>query len=632
MSAPCEEKPSHLKELFQKWRGAPPSRAAMAVALERTDAAAAAQVMPQWEASKLADVVDWPVAQHVHIALAGYSSLQYLQPFVASAALADGFVPRLTLGGYNQLIQDLAQPLSPVTAGDVDLLWIWAGIEDLLPREFAARPARLASAAGLEAVDQGLALLEGLLKQCRERTPAVFLVNDFVALRRSPLGIADSRLRESFSALYRHANARLQEVVQGISSTYIYTLNDQLLQFGLERAVDPRLGLLADCLYVPEFFFRVSQGLRPYLRALRGAARKVLVLDLDNTVWGGVVGEVGADGIRIGSDPAGKAYVQFQAAILELYDRGVILAINSKNNLDDVKEVFEKRSEMLLRPEHFASMMINWQDKAGNCCRIAQEINVGLDSLVFWDDNPAERAAVRHFTPDVYVVEPPRDVSRWAETLGRLDLFDALTFAEEDAQRGRMYAEDRQRRAARETAFDLASFLQGLELKVTCAPACSESNPRIASLLSRTNQFNLTTRRHSEEIIRRWSADPTCSIMTYSAEDRFGCYGIVGVTILSRQSDAAFVDSLLLSCRAIGKGIEEVMLAAMDRQARAWGLRRLDAVYIPTRKNAPVRTFLPNHGFAETQVQDGAIGYSLNLLERALPMPRHVKVEISESF
>jgi FkbH-like protein len=615
--------------LFASWTTLPPSREDLAAALRTHDPGQAARIAQCWHAKNLSSLAGWPAAQRIELALAGYSSLQYVEPFLTAAALADGLVPRVALGGYNQLIQDLSQPESGIGAA-ADLLWIWSRIEDLLPHEFVSAPARMASPEGLNAIDAALDLVGRLLRRYREGSTAVILVNDFVPARRSPFGIAEGRLPLGFSAVYQRANDRLREILQSVDSAYVFDFSHQLLQVGLERAVDPRLQLMADCLYRPEFLFRVSQGLRPYLRALRGIARKVLVLDLDNTLWGGVVGEAGAEGIAIGSDPVGKAHAQFQAAVLELYDRGVILALNSKNNPEDVKEVFEKRGDMLLRPEHFASMLINWQDKASNCRKIAEEINVGLDSLVFWDDNPAEREAMRQFLPEICTVEPPRDISGWAEMLRNLDLFDTLTLSAEDAQRGKMYAEDRQRRVARETTFDLVSFLQSLQLKVTCAPASRENMARISSLLSRTNQFNLTTRRHSEEVIRRWSADPAYSIMSFSAEDRFGSYGIVGVAILVRQHDAAFLDSFLLSCRAMGKGIEEVMLAMAGRQAESWGVHRLRASFVPTKKNAPARAFLPNHGFSETGTREGVIEYVFDLLHGSLPEAKHVQVEMSE--
>jgi len=617
-----------LKDLLAAWRDEPPPRPALRAAFDTTDLVQAGALLRAWDASGLQNSVTWPAAQRIHVALCGFSTLNYLVPHVRWAALADGFIPQISLGGYNQLVQDLSRPDSPVTAADVDLIWVWADLEDLLPAEFVKAPKRLASADGLAAALAAADLLADTLTAARQHTKALLVANDFVPLRRSPLGVADGSRALGYETVSAQASARLRERLASIGSTCVLPLGHHLRRLGLEQAVDPRLQLMADCRFTPECFFRLAGSVRPYIRALRGAVSKVLVLDLDNTLWGGVVGEDSWDGVRIGTDPVGKAYAAFQKAILELVDRGVILAINSKNNPDDVREVFARREEMLLGLDNFASIQTNWQDKAANCRVIAAEINVGLDSLVFWDDDAAERLLVRETLPEVIVVEPPDDPSAWADALREMTLFDALALTEEDAERGRMYAQERCRREASTQATDLNAFLASLDLKVTCAPASDENIPRLASLLARTNQYNLTTRRHPEAVVREWAADPNRHVMSYAAKDRFGSYGIVGLTILERTPDAAVLDTLLLSCRAIGKGVEDVMLATIAQQARSWGVRRIRAAFIPTKKNAPVRTFLPDHGSTATGEHDGQTDYVLNLEGRDITFPETIRVEM----
>jgi FkbH-like protein len=615
----------------EQWLQRLPTRGEVGRLFDVANPALRQRLVRDWGNHALATAVNWPEGQLVHVSLGGFSTLHYLVPHITTAALADGFIPRITVGDYNQLYQDLMRPESSVIGSGVDLFWVWADLMDLLSAEFRCDPVGWYSESGQRAVNEAVTSFTEALAAARLRSRAFFLINEFVPARRPPLGIADGTRFPNFESLYRRANDRLSEAVANLPSTAVFPLAYYLRRFGFSRASDPRLEILADCRFAAEFLADVAEGLRPYLRSLKGAVRKVLALDLDNTLWDGIVGEDGADGVRIGSGPRGIAFQQFQKAILELYQRGVILAINSKNNLSDVEKVFTSRPEMILRLDHFASVQVNWSDKAGNCRRIAEEINVGLDSLVFWDDNPAERALVRDTLEDVYVVDVPSDPSFWANRLRELTLFDSLNLTAEDSERGRMYAADRQRREAAVGATDLAGFLKSLRLTIT-VESCHERNvDRIVSLLGRTNQFNLTTRRHSEQVIREWAERNKTSVLCYAAEDRFGSYGIIGVSIVNREASAAVIDSFLLSCRALGKGVETVMLAFVVQQARHWGCKELKGRFLPTKKNTPAKDFLPMHGFIRsshsgTEEQD----YVFDLGAKDIAIPEYVQIRTED--
>lgn len=613
--------------LLAAWRVDLPSRTILARLFDIADPREAQQRLRQWNNASMAGAVPWPASQRIHVALTGFTTLDYLAPHIEAALLADGFVPRVTVAGYNQLFQTLADPESQMFQPGVEVLWIWCDLLDIMPASFARDPASLVSEAGLRASQEAVDQLTASLQAARGRSNALFLVNDFAPMRRSPLGIADGAHPIGFEGVYRRANEWLAGGLATIGASYRFPLDQLVRWWGLERACDPRLRLVADCPFTPGFLSQAAAGLRPYVRALKGATRKVLVLDADKTLWGGVVGEDGWDGVRIGTDPVGMAYQRFQESVLELHRRGVILALNSKNNPADVEEVFRNRAEMVLRPEHFASIQLNWQDKVANCHAIAEEINVGLDALVFWDDNPAERHLVRESLPDVQVVEVPTDPSQWAGVLRDLTWFDSLETTAEDAERGRMYAEDRIRRKAAVTATDMAAFFESLGLTLTTTPVSDLNITRVVALLSRTNQFNLTTRRHSETVIREMAASDEWSLLTYGAEDRFGGYGMVGVTILERLNDVAQVDSVLLSCRALGKGIETAMLATMVQMARSWGVQTLRATYIGTRKNAPVKDYLSGHGFVSVAERAGEVDYELDLVNESVAFPAHILLE-----
>ncbi len=614
-----------MKAVIEGWKK-PPLRWQVAHVFEPKQFSDVNRLLNTWKETNLADC-PWPESQQIHIAVAGFGTLNYIKPYVEIAALADGAVPEVTLGNYNQLYQELSNSVSPILKDDVKLLWIWVDLEDILPAEFCKNRKLLLTKDGLQQTENAVQEFCTLIEKARENFNGFILINNFVQQSRSPFGIADSKRQESQWKIYAIANELLYDRIGSVEHALVFPLDYHLGRFGLANAVEYKLKLMADCRYRPEFYYYVSQKIRPYLRNIQGTIKKVLVLDLDNTLWGGVVGEDGWQNVKIAPDsPTGKAHMNFQKAILELFERGVILAINSKNNYDDVKELFEQREDMVLSFDHFACMQINWNDKATNCRRIAEEINVGIDSLVFWDDNPSERALVKELAGQVYVVDVPGDAAKWADYLMELDLFDPLEISAEDSRRGVMYAEERKRRDYASTVSDVESFLQSLDLKVNYAKANKKNIPRIVSLLSRTNQFNLTTRRHGEATIQKWANDDRYAVVAYAAEDRFGSYGIVGVTILKKDGGNAVIDSLLLSCRAMAKGIENVMLSVIAEQARAWNCKDIKGVFIPTKKNAPIKEFLPQNGFEIVDESETKIEYKLPVHKTVLDAPEYVTI------
>ena len=574
-----------------------------------------------WQQSRADKLIAWPDGQRIHVAIHGFSTLDYLAAQLSAALLADGLVPAVSVGGHNKLFQELAL-LSRGTQHDrPDLIWIWASLRDLLPGEIWSDRAKLLSNAGLSAVDDAIAMLGDAIASARARSGAMFIVNDFSPDEPSIAGIADWASPLSLARLYRHANSRLAEE---IAPSATFPLSYYLARMGLNQAIDRRMEFLASCRYRPEFFFAASQGMRAVARSLRGLSRKVLMLDLDNTLWGGVVGEDGPGGIRIDGDAVGRAHMAFQQAVLELHRRGVILAINSRNNIADVEEAFQLRPEMPLALEHFASIQANWDDKAINARRIAAELNIGLDAMVLWDDDPQQRAMMREAIGEVYVVQPPSDISQWPDHLRHLGLFDTLHLTTEDSARGAMYAQDRIRRQAAGSWGDLESFLGTLNLEVRVEQANESNAARLCELLARTNQFNLTTRRHNRQQLEQWMAQPSWSVLGFSAKDRFGSYGLVGATILHRAENALEVESLLLSCRAMGKGVEDAMLWAVALQAGQWSLQRIEALYIPTRKNAPIRSFLDKHFQSDDQASQEIL-YVLDLSRQPVQLPPHIR-------
>jgi FkbH-like protein len=333
--------------------------------------------------------------------------------------------------------------------------------------------------------------------------------------------------------------------------------------------------------------------------AQRGVGRrKVAVVDLDDTLWGGVVGEVGVSGLTLGDEGVGLAFKDLQRELLKLHDAGIVLAVCTKNNAGDAEDGFT-HPEMVLRREHFAADRINWQDKATNLTEIAEELNLGLDSLVFLDDNPVERDWVRQALPEVCVPELPADPVDRPAFVAEATWFQTLDVTDDDRRRAASYRTQGVRRKAQASARSFEEFLASLEQEVTLEPVHEATLARAAQLCQRTNQFNLTTRRHTLADLEAMLEDDAVELHTIAVRDRFGDSGITGVAIVAFEGEDARIDTLLLSCRVLGRRVEDALLAFLAARARARGARGLVGEFVPTERNAQVADFYPRRGFTE---------------------------------
>jgi FkbH-like protein len=346
-----------------------------------------------------------------------------------------------------------------------------------------------------------------------------------------------------------------------------------------------------------------------YFRALTASAKKCLVVDLDNTLWGGILGEDGVRGVQLGATFPGNIYKEVQQELLELSRRGVLLAINSKNNPADVDQMFQRHPDMVLQWTDFAAHRVNWQPKPQNMAQIAAELNIGLDSLVYLDDNPAECALMRQSLPEVETVlasdsggrADPLTTLQW---LRNTHVFDRLSWTAEDLQRTQSYRQQSERRKFQAEATSMEDFLRGLQMEAEIALASETTLPRVSELVQKTNQFNVTTRRYALAEIERLRNREDCEIFTMRLRDRFGDHGIIAMSILLYQGASALIDTLLLSCRVIGRGVETALLSYLLERARAHGATTIFGEFVPTKKNAPAADLYPRHGFAPYRGSD----------------------------
>jgi FkbH-like protein len=437
-----------------------------------------------------------------------------------------------------------------------------------------------------------------------EEFGAQVIQNNFAAPPWRVMGNLDSRHPAGFSRFISLVNSALADAAP--AQVTIHDIDQVSAASGRWEWGDERFYHQAKLPCSPEYLGDYAHSIAALILAQLGAGKKCLVLDLDNTLWGGVIGDDGLGGIRIGQgEPESEAFLSFQRYVKALGERGVILAVCSKNTEAVAREVFEKHKEMALQMEDISCFMANWDDKATNLARIAEQLNIGLNSLVFFDDNPAERSIVRRLRPEVAVPEVPSDPAYYIRALDRQRYFEVLTISAEDLKRTDFYRADSQRQALGSSAKDLDSFLQSLEMAARIEPVNAASLERTVQLIGRSNQFNLTTRRYSNADILNFTQNSNWLSYTVSLRDRFGDNGLISVLLAKTDSDALVIDTWLMSCRVLKRGVERMLLNNVVAHAKERRLKRIVGEYIPTPKNGLVRDHYESLGFTRIDGQSG---------------------------
>ncbi len=464
-------------------------------------------------------------------------------------------------------------------------------------------------------VDETVGFLLGFASQISKNTSAKILIHNLEIPYYSPLGILENKEMYGYVESIEDVNRYLREKCKNINQVFIYDYNAFCSQQGKMNVFDSKMYYMGDIKLKPQYVPDLCADYAKYSQAIASRTKKCIVLDLDNTLWGGVVGESGLKGIHLGPTPEGRPFLEFQKLLYSLYARGVILAINSKNNIDDAMDVIRNHPYMILKEKCFAAMRINWDDKVANMKSLAEEINIGLDSLVFFDDDQVNREMVQNFLPDVTVIDLPKDPSLYVDTLKKLSFFDTLSLTKEDKNKGEMYQAENNRRELVQTATDLSDYLRMLNITVYLEEANKDSIPRISQLTQKTNQFNLTTRRYSEEVISDFSEDERFRVISMSLKDKFGDNGLTGLVIIEKVKDANNwrIDTFLLSCRILGRRAEDVLLAYILNEAKKAGVQCVNGEYISSKKNMPAKEFYNKNGFININCANGIEVWQYNL-------------------
>lgn len=453
-------------------------------------------------------------------------------------------------------------------------------------------------------------LLDIVLSKVDESKP--FFIISLVNLFSLRLTGNDTEVMEAVAAFNGHAS----QLAADRNNVKWVDFSEFSVRYEADSLVDWKYYLMSQTLLNPKLARDFQSWWQQVERESALQRKKCLVLDLDNTLWGGVLGEDGVDGIKLGGDYPGKAYSCWQRALLQLERNGVILAVCSKNNEADVDEAWQHNPHMILNREHFSALRINWQDKATGISEIAEELNIGLDSIVFLDDNPAERELIKQALPQVEVPDFPLKPYRLMPFFKELveKYFRIYAVTSEDRAKTEQYRANAQRRAEESRFIDMESFLYSLDMRLDIIPADEHNLPRIAQMTQKTNQFNLTTRRYTEaDICQRM--EQGWRVYCMSVSDRFGDSGITAAILLQPMGDDEInIDSLLLSCRILGKGIEEAFIKTVFNLLRLDGYRTVTGDYFPTAKNHQTADFLDRMGMTmETTDDSGAKHYSMAL-------------------
>ena len=561
-----------------------------------------------------------PAKAKIRLALLGGYSLYPLRELIEHLCEVENFPVELWSGDYDNYISEIMDDASALYAFAPHVVFFLPAERRCLYTGQLTDARELPQAEAQRVVD---GLLE-LARQVNEKTGAEIIATNFMLPARHDLGAFRARTLGSDWSFRKWVNLEL-----GLAApAYLHICDWEFLanRLGGLAARDERSWFESKQPCSSALLVELAREVSHLIFSLKRAPKKVLVLDLDNTLWGGVVADDGLEGIELGdTSPRGEAFKAFQKYIVSLKQRGVLLAVCSKNDLAKATEPFEKHPDMVLKMEDIVSFKANWEPKSENIRAMAPELNLGLDSFVFVDDNPAEIEIVRQFAPEVTTLLLGPDPSDYVAQLADCRLFEPRSITGEDAERTHQYRSDAQRKNLEATVTDMASYLESLEMQAVITEFAPVDVPRLAQLINKSNQFNLTTRRRSEAEVLAVMNDKNFIGYSVRLKDRFGDHGLISIIIGEKMGDTLAIDTWLMSCRVLKRGVEAEVLNELARLAKIKNCTRLAGVYLSTAKNEMVRDFYAHMGFTLTAESETKREFELRL-ENFQPRPTKIKI------
>lgn len=526
----------------------------------------------------------------VKVALVGDTATQLLSTAIKGTGVDLGFQVVLFEAEYNQVEQQFMDPGSDLHTFDPEFIIVFQSTH-----KWAEKHALTGNEGKMALADERLDFVRSICASSR----AKIIYLNYPEIDDTVFGGYANKVSLSFSWQVRKFNYGLMELAQQTPNLFICDLAALQNKYGRNWMFDASIYTSTEMILSIDSLPYVSARILDIVCALKGKFKKCLILDLDNTVWGGVVGDDGLEGIQLGHGLGiGKAFTEFQMWVKKLKDRGIIICICSKNDEDKAKEPFEKHPDMVLRLGDIAVFMANWETKVDNIRAIQQILNIGFDSMVFLDDNPFERNIVREHISGITVPELPEDPADYLEFLYSLNLFETASYSTTDKDRTKQYQVEAQRVGYAKTFHDEADFLRSLDMVSTVEGFTKFNTPRVAQLSQRSNQFNLRTVRYTEADIEALANDPDVIPVTFTLEDKFGDNGLICVIIMKKMDAVSlFVDTWFMSCRVLKRGMEHFTLNTMVAKAREKGYHRIVGEYLPTLKNGMVKDHYDRLGF-----------------------------------
>lgn len=572
-------------------------------------------------ALKQTSTVDVSGFSRVRLAVLSSCTVDHLFPAIRVGGLRRRLIFDLYKGAFGQYRQEILDPASSLRAFEPEIILL-----SLTAREaIAGVPLGIAADEAESAVARATDELCELWTNARNNFGALVIQQSFLDVSNSLFGSYDRLVPGAPARLVSRLNERVADAAAR-DRVLLLDVARASAREGIDAWFDVTRWLQGKIEIAPQAAPTYGELVARVVAAQRGQSRKCLVLDLDNTLWGGVIGDDGLDGIVLGEGSAlGEAHLALQRYAKLLKERGIILAVCSKNDLGVAESAFRDHPEMALGRSDISAFVANWTDKAENLRAIAQQLNIGLDSLVFVDDNPVERARVRESLPMVAVPELPSDAANYVRCIADAGYFEAVSFTDEDRDRAGQYAANAEREALRTASQGIESFLRGLDMRMEFGPVAPVDLARATQLINKTNQFNTTTRRYTAEDVVKFASSPENLTLQFRLVDRFGDNGVVSVMVMRPVvggPDVLEIDTWVMSCRVFGRELEfEVMNVAVEF-ARSRGVGELRADYIPTEKNGIVSDLYGRLGFSSRPESDLGNGASRWFLEIAEYVPR----------
>lgn len=561
---------------------------------------------------------DLPVMK---VALTGDTATQFLATAIRGVGAERGYQIDLFEAEYNQVERQFLDPSSELYQTDADYIVLFQSTHKLGEKHSLLPPSQQESLA-----EERLAFIASVCENPMLASKKIICLN-YPEIEDTVFGSYATKVTSSFTYQVRKLNMGLMDLSQRYANLFICDIAGLQNKLGRDMMFAPNVYVSTEMVLSIDALPYVASRVMDILCAIKGQFKKCLILDLDNTVWGGVIGDDGLEGIQLGHGLGiGKAFTEFQMWVKKLKQRGIIICVASKNNEETAKEPFEKHPDMVLKLEDIAVFQANWETKVDNIRTIQRILNIGFDSMVFLDDNPFERNMVRENIPGITVPELPQDPGEYLEYLYSLNLFETASYSQADKDRTKQYQVEAKRVSLQKTFSNEADFLKSLDMTSVVSGFNKFNTPRVAQLSQRSNQFNLRTVRYTEVDIEALGQNPDVIDLSFTLEDKFGDNGLIAVVIMKKQDEETlFIDTWFMSCRVLKRGMENFTLNTMVEAAREKGFKRIIGEYLPTPKNKMVENHYPSLGFLTVENSPTA-QYVLDV-DQYQPRENYIKIK-----